>query len=284
MKKLMGSKLVPTLTIGTMLFLSSAVVSAQISDKTIDKLISLSGLSKQLEQLPGTVRAGIMQARQQGMSIPDAQFTEMADIVSNSFAPPFMLKAIHSEIKSNVTASDSKQLIEWYESKIGKRITQTEENASTPDAYKKMLTEAKSLLANENQMAIARRVEKAINSVDMAMQMQENAGIAVYTAIVTAANPGKQVDVEPFRAQLTSQRQQIRARMEQLILLSLVYSYKDVDVDTMNKYIAFLESPKTQKFNASVMKGMSEAIKLSTELMAQSLVSVFKPKEKPAAK
>ena len=255
---------------------STTSMAAAISDASIDKLLALSGLNKQMEQLPGTVRAGIAQARQKGANIPDAEFTEMTNIIVNSFQPANMIKAIRTELKNNLTTADSKALLSWYESKEGKMIASTEEAASTPESYNQMIKDAKTLLADEKKLAMARRIENALNSVDMAMQIQENTGIAVYTAIMTAVDPTKKPEVEPFRSQMSAQYPQIRARLEQFIHLTLIHSYKNVDDATMNKYAAFLEKPATRKFNKGVMEGMTNAIKFSTELMAQDMAQLFK--------
>lgn len=229
-----------------------------------------------MEQLPGTVRAGIMQAKQKGANIPDAEFTEMTNIIVNSFQPSNLIKAVRSELKGNLSGAEARALLEWYESDVGKKITATEEAASTPESYNVMIQNAQKLLADEKKLAMAKRVESALNSVDMAMQIQEHTGIAVFTAIMTAVEPTKKLDIEPFRAQMSAQYPQIRARLEQFIHLTLIHSYKDLDDDTMNKYVAFLEKPGTKKFNASIMTGMTNAIKFSTELMAQDMAQLFK--------
>ena len=270
MKKFLSTALILVFT-----FSSASAVSGQLSDASIDKLLGISGLSNQLGQLPGTVRAGIMQARQRGMNIPDAEFTEMVNIIANSFNPVNLTKAIRVELKKNISDSDAKNLFAWYESDAGKKLTKIEKAASTPEAYNDMIKNAQALLSDEKRVKVAQRVEQAISSVDMAMQIQTNTGTAVYTALLTAADPTKPVDLGPFEAQMAAQGPQIRAQLEQLIILSLVYSYKDVDAPTMNKYIAFLEQANTRKFNTSVMNGMNTAISESTDVMAKDLAIVL---------
>lgn len=265
-----------------LLFINSAF-AAPASDASIDKLLNVSGLNKQLAQLPATVRAGIMQARQRGMKIPETTLNDMANIVSSSFHPDKLSKAIRTELKNNISASDAKSLFAWYESDAGKKLTKLEEASSTPDAYNQMLQDAKNLLADEKKVAVAKRIEKATNSVDMAMQLQTNTGTAVYTALLTAADPTKPVNLEPFKAQLASQEAQIRSRLQQFIILSLVFSYRDADAATMEKYIAFLEKPNTQKFNTSIMTGMNNAINQSIDVMTKDLSALFKKDMKKGA-
>ncbi len=109
----------------------------------------------------------------------------------------------------------------------------------------------------------------------MTMQLQENTAIAIFTAISTAMNPGQPVNVNAFKAQLSAQEQQMRANAEQPVIVSYVYTYKDIEITSIEKYIQFLERSNTRKFNDSIIIGMKYALNQSINEMANSLVLVF---------
>ncbi len=267
-----------------MLFFTSIVLAGEISEGSLDKLQALSGLDKQVAELPGMVRAGVEQARQQGSPIPDAEFNEVMSSIVSAFQPSVILSTIGMEIKNNISESEAKDLLAWYESDLGRRITKAEENASTPAAYQEMIKNAQILLADEKRVESAKKLDSLLNATGMAMQLQENAGVAVFTAISTVKNPGQPVNMEAFMAQMTAQEPQIRANIEQLVVLSFVYSYKDIDIASIEKYIIFLERPNTKKFNDSVLKGMKYAFNQSVEIMAKSLAVVFNKYDKKVNK
>lgn len=260
----------------TMIFIPSIVWAGDIAKDSLDKLMAFSGLNKQVAQLPGMVRVGVEQARQQGSPIPDAEFVEMQRLIEGAFQPSGILSAIGIEIKNNISESEAKDLLGWYESGLGRRITKAEENASTPAAYQEMIREAQSLLSDEKRVKFAKKIDSLVNATDMTMQLQEKVGVAVFTAISTVMNPDQQVNIGPFEAQMSAQEQQVRANIEQLVIVSFVYCYKDIDMGSIEKYIKFLERSSTRKFNDSVIKGMNHALNQSIDKMAKSLAVVFK--------
>jgi hypothetical protein len=260
----------------TMILIPSIVWAGDIAKDSLDKLMSFSGLNKQVAQFPGMVRVGVEQARQQGSPIPDAEFVEVQRLIEGAFQPSEILSAIGKEIKSGISESEAKDLLDWYESGLGRRITKAEENASTPAAYQEMTKEAQSLLSDEKRVKFAKKIDSLVNATDMTMQLQEKIGVAVFTAISTVMNPDQQVNIGPFEAQLSAQEQQVRANIEQLVIVSFVYCYKDIDIGSIEKYIKFLERSSTRKFNDSVIKGMNHALNRSIDKMAKSLAVVFK--------
>lgn len=258
------------------MFIPSLVWAGDIAGDSTAKLMALSGLNKQVGEFPGMVRAGMEQANRQGSPMPDAEFKEMQKSIEDSFQPSEILSTIAKEIKKNISDSEAQDLLAWYESDLGKRITKAEEDASTPAAYQEMIREAQSLLANENRVNQAKMIDNLVNATDMTMQLQENTGVAVLTAISMVMKQEQQVNIDAFKAQMSAREQQIRAQLEQYVVVTFLYCYKDIDTASIDKYINFLERSNTRKFNDSVIKGMKSALNKSVDKMAKSLAVVFK--------
>ena len=49
---------------------------------------------------------------------------------------------------------DAEQLLKWYESDLGKKITSAEASSSSSDAYDKILASEAQLLANTDRLAL----------------------------------------------------------------------------------------------------------------------------------
>lgn len=259
------------------IFIPGIVGAGEIAEDSFDKLMALSGLNKQMAEFPGVVRAGLEQAKRPGAPIADAEFGEVQRSIEDAFQPSGILSVIDMEIKNNISESEVKDLLTWYESDLGRKITKAEENASTPAAYQEMIEEAQSLLTDEKRVKLAGKIESLVNVTDMTMRLQENAGVAVFTAISTVMDPDRSVNnIEAFKAQMSAQEQQMRANIEEFVILSFVYSYKDIDMASIEKYVKFLERPNTRKFNDSVIKGMNYALNQSIGKMAESLAVVVK--------
>ena len=264
---------------GTLLFallISNMTMAGSLSDNSLSQLMALSGLNKQAAQIPGLVQAGVAQARQQGAAMPNDEFAEVQKSIGSAFSTSEFLNTVGSEINKNVSEKDAKELFSWYKSSLGKRITQAEENASTPAAYQEMMKQAQSLLADKKRLMLAKEIDSLVDVSGMTMNIQENTGVAVYTAISSAMNPGKPVNIKPYMDQMAAQKQQMSANIKQLVLVSFIYSYKNIKIANLKKYITFLKKSSTKRLNDSVIKGMLNAFNQSTNKMAKSLAVTFK--------
>ena len=265
----------------TLVFWAGITCAGDITDASVDKLISLSGLNKQIAELPGMVRMGIEQAAQQdGVSEPDEEFEKFVKSVENAFQPADVLSAVAMEIGNNLSESESNGLITWFESDLGKRIAKADLEASTPDGMQKIMREAQSILADEERMGLSRRQMASSNVVDMLLQLQEQTGLAVITTISKINNPDKPVNVEAFKARLSAQQQQMRGAIEQQLAMMNASSYKNIDINSLEKYTEFLELPTTKKFNNSVLKGMMNGFAKCNEKMVKVLEDLVEEKKK----
>lgn len=260
-------------------FLLSSLSYAGISDRSASKLLDLSGLTKQVEQFPAVMKAGLQQAHQQGGSIPDAEFAVMVNSIDESFDPGQMIKSIKLPLKKELSKKEAKKLIAWYESDLGKKITQAEEQASTPKGYQEMMASAQSLLANKERVAQAKKIDELVGATDMTMEVQKNTSVAIYSAMLTAANPGKPLDLEPIKAQIDSQMAQARASVEQMVIVSFVYSYRNIAIKDLKKYEEFLARPTTKKFNNTVIEAMMKSLESSIVNWAKKLGEMLSKKK-----
>lgn len=258
------------------LLISNITWAGSLSENSLSQLMALSGLNKQAAQIPGLIQAGAAQARQQGAAIPDAEFVEVQKSIGSAYSPSDFLSTLGDEIKKNVSEEDAKDLLIWYKSSLGKKITKAEERASTPAAYQEMMKQAQSLLADKKRLMLAKEIDSLIDVSGMTMNIQESSGVAVYTAISSAMNPGKPVNIKPYMDQVAAQKQQMNANIKQLVLVSFIYGYKNIKIANIKKYISFLKKPSTKRLNDSAIKGMVNAFNQSTNRMAKSLAVTFK--------
>ena len=134
------------------LFLSSPLSYAEISDESLNKILDLSGLTMQVNQFPGLIKVGMEQAKQQGVPISDAEYSLMVTSADKSILPSKILGEIKKSLKQSINEEEAKKLLAWYESDLGKEITKAEEKASTPNAYQQMMQAAPSLLENSERV------------------------------------------------------------------------------------------------------------------------------------
>lgn len=259
--------------------LLSSLSYAGASDNSVNKLVLLSGLSKQVGQFPALVKSGFMQASQQSSSMPADELKAIVSSVDKSFVPKKMLDDVKASIKASITEKQAKELLTWYESDLGKKITQAEEQASTPKAYQEMMTSAQSLLADKERVAIAKNLDKLLSASEMTMEMQKNTSLAMYSVMMNAASPGKPVDVDALKPMIDAQIAQSKSAVEQMVQVSFVYSYKNIAIKDLKKYEAFLARKAARKFNEAAFKGISKSLDASAINWAEKLGEIIKDKK-----
>lgn len=256
-------------------FFISSLSYAEVSDRSLDRILDLSGLKTQMEQFPEMIKAGMEQSKQQGTPLADTQYNSMLMAVDESVLPSEIIEEIRSSLKKSITEEDAQQLLRWYESDLGREITRAEVDSSTPEAYQQMMESAQSLLENTERVEFANRLDALLGATDMAVNLQEYTGIAVYSAIMTAMQPNKPLDLEPVKAQMKASISQARTAIKQLVTLTFVFSYINIETNKLNKYENFLNNSTTKKFNNVVIESMNRAFEGTISKLANSLSLAF---------
>lgn len=266
------------LLLATFLCFFCSLSFASVSDNPIDKLLDLSGLTKQVREFPGLVKAGMEQARQQGAEIPEDLFVKMLKSADKSILPSEILDEIRSSLNKTISEDEAQKLLKWFESDLGKNITVAEEKASTPEAYQQMIGNAQALLTDSKRVEFAKRLDNLLGVTDMTMNIQNYSGLAVFSAIMTAVTPDQPLNIEAYKSQMLAMEPQMRANIEQIVIISFIYSYKTIDDKSLEKYEAFLNNPTTVKFYNVVMESMNKGIETSTSNWAVEIGSIIKDK------
>ena len=255
----------------TLLLISTNLLAKTINDKSLNEIMDLSGINDQIAQYPSMAVMGMDQARAENKTIPQEKFDKMKAVMYDAFKADEMLKIIKKEIKQTTTQKDADVLLTWYKSSLGKKITQAEKDATTPTAYMSMLKEAPVLLKNKKRVYFARMIDRSINATQMTIQIQKNTSVAVFTAMSKIMKPNEKVDVEKFKIIMAAQDKQMEAGIEQMMILSFVYSYKSISIENLEKYVVFLQKEDVKKFNKSVVNGIVKALNNSSKKMTKKL-------------
>ena len=107
-------------------FFASSLSYADASDESINKLLDLSGLTMQVDQFPGLIKAGMEQVKQQGTPIPDSEYSSMVNSADESILPSEIIEGIRVSLKKSINEKEVQKLLAWYESDLGKEITHAE--------------------------------------------------------------------------------------------------------------------------------------------------------------
>lgn len=234
---------------------------------SLDRLMALSGLTKQVKEYPGVIKAGIHASYSKSPTMPYGDVQQLMAAADKAFVPDQILADTKASLKQALSDDEVATLLDWYQSDLGKKITGEEEKASTAAAYEDMSINGHVLMKDQERVAMAKRLEDVINATDLSMALQEYTALAVYSALM----PEQAGNMDVLKQSIVAQLAQARPQMEQSVLMSLVYSHRNLEPAELKKYQQFLEKPAAKKFNRAAMQG----IKAGMEDSINEWVKVF---------
>lgn len=232
----------------------------QSFEKSIGTLLEVAGISQQVAQFPGLFKGSVQQNAQQGMIISPAQHQAILSSIDSSVLPSSILAGLSREIEAAISQDEVEGLIAWFQSPLGKKVAKAEQSAQSNEAYQQMLKHKKSLLANTQRLAFAERLDALLSAVEMTSKIQQNMQIAVNATVLLALAPEQPLDMDELLVELQSAGTQINPALEQMVLVSFVYSYQDLSDEELNSYEDFLNQSATKRFNRLVISAINTGL------------------------
>ncbi len=275
-----------------LLVFAGTASAAGLSDDSLNKLLDLSGIDKQIGAFPDLLKLGVdraqaaakAQAAQGGQQAPlsDQDFSDLKTAMVDAFQPGPLLQSTGGAIRKKVTEPEATKLIAWFESDLGKKITQAEVDASTPAAQQDMINQAQTLLGDKDRMAFAQKLDKLLHATDERIKFQERNATAMLTAVSAKQNPGQQVsadDVKKLKQKIATALEHSRPNLEMATAVSFAYTYRNIDMESLNKYSAFLSSPAARHFYDSSRAGMANGLDQAVARMMDNISAIAKKKK-----
>jgi len=249
---------------------------AEINQQTLNQILISSGITTQVNQFPDLIKQGLNTATRPNHQIPESVINFMTSTVDDSILASEILEAIKLSIKDSLTQDQARQVQQWYESELGTKITLAELNASSKSAFRQILKESKNLLLNTKLVNFAKRIDTLYAVTDSTMDMQNISGAGIYMVVMTALHPSNRASITQYNTYLNASRKQLRAAIEQVIILSFVYSYKDLSEQQLIDYEVFLTNAATIKFHRAVVSSMNTQMSISVAKWADSLMLILR--------
>jgi hypothetical protein len=238
-----------------------------VKDDILNDLIIMSGLKSQLQDLPSTVVTMI------DHDLPGLSTEKLAQaqtLFGQVFNSDLILSDVLIEIKKTLSETEAKEVIAWYESNTGNRISMAEENAASPRAMIKFPKLIPELTANKELMSTVNKLLDETNLIKQTMGVQETVMLATMVGMSQASNPDQPLDIEKFKSIVDNQLARSESLIEGMITAQLAFAYMDIDKLAMDEYIYFLKGSSMKKFNDSQIEGSQIALNKALDRLLSS--------------
>ena len=250
---------------------------ADSKEDNLDHLLRISGLEHQIEQFPEAVRAGFLQSNDQDENPLSEELAALfLESAERTLLPSVILSEVRDSLRQSLDNEDIETMISWHETDLGHRIVMAEKNASRPEAYLEILEQSESLMQDSQRMAVAVRFDELLGITELMMEIQEVVSTAVFAAMMTALEPNQSFDLDEYRSQMQAMAPMMEAGMRQLVVLSLIYTYQDIDDASLADYETFLNLPVAKRFNDSYASALAPGLIKVVKHWATDLVLVLR--------
>jgi hypothetical protein len=262
-----------------LLFLCSAVCFAQdgkADEQLVKKLMQESGLGKQIEQFPAMMQADIIKSNQEsGNKMSQGELNDLLRMAAEAFNAATMKDTVRRHIQENLPEKDMGAVLKWFGSPLGKKILKLEEEASSPEANKKIQEMSGEIYKNPERATLLSRLDKAVKATDVGVSITTNLQVAFILA-VTAGMPAEQrPSVDEILSEINKDREQLQKTIRQETIAGFFYTYRSLKDAEIKKYITFAESGPGKRYHTVSSEGLNTAMmqaglalgsKLSTDL------------------
>lgn len=234
-------------------------------EEAIEEIMDLSGLNDQVPQIADSV---IMTFMQEQNKFPEEIRADVMKTITLAFNGDSMRQTVKNEVAQKVSLEESKSLLKWYRSILGMQISNLEKTPPEPEDYQVMLEQAKTLTADKERLALCQKIDKAAHLTEYSLNIQ----MGIMRSTLKLMQPN--ADETRLDNYLKETRQNMQKQMEQIQILSLLYTYRELDSEALSKYADFLSKDTSQAFLNSANVGIQKAILSSTDNMLNELVKL----------
>jgi len=229
------------------------------AEDALETLFKLSGTTKLVGEIPGLVSMG-MQMAQQEKPIDPKELAELQKVAEEKYAADRFMKILREHIEKKLDQEKVNKLVSWYKGELAQRVIKAEEESAKPDKILEMQAYVTTLAQKplpEPRLALLKRLDAAIRG----SAINENMLLKVRMAMVRAMNAiqpeAKRQNEEQLKAveeRLVGEVQQV---VEQQLIGSWAYSYRDITDKDFETYVAFYETELGREWGISLGEALS---------------------------
>jgi len=233
---------------------------SQVSDAQVNELLQKSGSARALESLPMQM-SGISQ--QMLMSTGDQKAAEfMSGALDKTLDPSALISDLKSHIKNNVTAAQMNDILGWLNTDLAGKIVSAELQATDPQ-FQQLFLEYMAQLqstppSQERTQAVVAFVKNS-QMVELTTNMMFSMMKNMFDGF-KSLNPEKPQLGDMLDAQLEQMKTSMKPMIEQQIVMSSYFIYKDISEQELAEYGNFYQSPTGKVYIETMMGGIAEAM------------------------
>lgn len=259
--------------IGLVLLGVHVLALAEVPVATAEALMRKSGIWSQLGDVAAQVKAGLAQSSQDG-SLPREEIQRLERIADDAFAASRLRDSVLQALSREVTAVQSADALQWYDSPAGKQITAMEEafSSSFDDLNRVMADGNKALSkASAKRQSLLTQTVKASRAAEAMASMQMNITVGILQGLANAMPGPSKRSTADLRKGLEANRPQMVAANRGVALSMSALTYLPANDSVLEQYLRFLSSKSGTELCASMMDALDQTLSKAAQRLGSAI-------------
>jgi len=256
---------------------STGLAAEEGQQDRLEALMDHSGLTEQLGHFEETVLVQLKEGAREA-STPEAVEERIEEAVRSAYSARKLHQRFRGYLEGEFTADEIESVLEWLESPLGQRITRLEEDSSSPEGYRDQQEIAEFLVENlpVDRLNRYRQLDEAVRVSELGFTVGVNTVVAVAEGVALVAPGLESPDAEELRAVMEARREEMTENMRAATLRSFAYTYRDLQIAELDRYLGFAESPIGRKYHAILSAGYDAVLSAAARDLGLALGSSAK--------
>ena len=279
-------KILSAITVISLFSLGCPQVFATGDEKLINELLEKSGATQQISMLPDVIKVMVpiqmaMYGAGEGISAAAGE-----KISTEFFVGEDILDNVSGELAKDFNRKYAEKYMIWLDTALGKKITELEVNASSPEAALAVLAYSVKLQQQPPSAERIALVERLIEVLDAAEHAGKRSGmimIKVSRGINSSLPKHRRTPDDVLEKVGDIYKKASVSQMESFIIPAFLYTYEPLSDEELGKYVDFLNTREALWFNRILFDAQLAAIENDCEKFGQALgkdIAKLEPPEK----
>lgn len=260
-------------TIAAVVLLFSSALSAS---PLADYVVTVSPLGTVADQSRDMMREGIREGLVKSGQVDKAMAETIANISSYAFSGPRIRAKLVADLAESLNDDQLRTVRNWYETDLGKRVSEAEADAAAPEAWASIEAREKSLrerYQGSSRAALFDRYNQASRATESAVETA--VAVQVGLAHAMAAVRGEGASAASIEEQVHAHRGLIEEQVEAQVFAGFLHIYEPFSDQELKQYLTFLESPEGREFTRTASTSLQGAIMAPVESIGTQLVRLL---------
>lgn len=242
--------------------------SVRPNDPDILAVMDLSGLTATIVQVPEQMQAGLNVSQQDKRGkISGADYGALKKIFSDTFSAEAIKQDVVEYLGQTYDKDRYTALVELLQSPLAKRMTALEVATGTPEEFQTMLQYAAGLATkppSAKRVALVAELDKVSHATELTATLQIETLRSMLGAFASYSPAEESATREKLNHIVNGGREQIVTTAHQLVIVSYLYTYRDVSDEDLSKYITIYRNADLQWYLDTASSALVKAIENSS--------------------